>query len=698
MTTSLDVLFRPRSIAVVGASRKRGTIAGEVMHNLVASGFTGAVYPVNPHARSVQSVRAWPSVAAIPDEVDLAVIVLPGAQVLEAVEACGEKGVRALVVVSVGFAEVGPEGRALQGAVLARARHFGMRMVGPNCLGVVNADPAFAMNATFAPTLPPFGNVAFSSQSGALGLALLDHAAELGIGMSQFVSLGNKADVSANDLLEHWGSDASTGVLLFYAESLGNPSRFLRIAKEVSRRKPVVVVKSGRTDAGARAASSHTGSLAGADAAVDALLAQAGVLRAETIEELFDAAMLLSSQPVPRGRRVAILTNAGGPGILASDACERRGLVVPPLGAATEAALAAFLPPEASVKNPVDMIASAPAASYERALAVLAADPDVDAVLVVFVTPIVTLPIDVARAIASGAEGTTKPIATCFMGKTDVAAAIEALRERSFPVYGFPEAAARALAHAARHGERMRSPEGRVPELAVDRDKAARALEGVAKGAWLAPERVNELLAAYGVPTPREATAATRDEAVRVAASVGFPLAVKLVSTSLTHKSDVGGVVLGVSSAVDVAAAWDAIAARLDERGLAGAMQGVLLQEMVSGGVETLVGVTRDPEIGHLVAFGMGGVRVEVWKDVAFRVAPLCDVDARAMLDEIRASALLDGFRGAPPADRDALVDVLLRVSRLVSDFPEVAEIDLNPLTARERGVVAVDARVRRGD
>ncbi|MBK8942444.1 MAG: acetate--CoA ligase family protein [Polyangiaceae bacterium] len=693
---SLDAIFRPRAVAVVGASRKRGTIAAEVFHNLVTSGFAGAVYPVNPKAEVVQSVRAYADVEAIPDAVDLAVVVVPAAQVLEAVEACGRKGVRGVIVITAGFAEIGGEGRVRQEALVEVVRRYGMRLVGPNCLGVVNAELDVALNATFAPTFPPFGNVAFSSQSGALGLAILEVARDLGVGISQFVSMGNRADVSGNDLIEYWGEAAGTEVILLYLENLGNPARFMDIARKVSRKKPIVAVKSGRTEAGARAASSHTGSLAGMDVAVDALLGQAGVIRTDTIDELFDVAMLLANQPVPRGRRVGIVTNAGGPGIMATDALASRGLEVVRLRDETQARLATFLPPEASVKNPIDMIASATAQQYDRALSELVASDEVDAILVLFVTPIVTEARDVAEAIVRAATRSDKTILTCFMGRHGVPEAVSSLRAKDVPSYAFPESAAAALAKAVRYGEWLASPEGVVPTLeGIDAPRARRAVAGAAASRWLSPDEVRELLAAYGISMPRSSVVTSAAEAAERAAHVGLPMALKLVSDTITHKSDVGGVVLGITSADEARRAYAELRGRLEALGRGAEMQGALLQQMVPPGVETFVGATRDADFGHLIGFGIGGVHVELWKDIVFRVAPLKDVDAQAMLGQVRARALLDGFRGAPSVDKDAVVDVLLRVSRLVHDLPEIAELDINPLTAHPRGVVAVDARVR---
>ena len=691
--SSLDPVLKPRSVAVIGASRTRGTIGAEVFHNLVASGFTGAVYPINPVAHSVQGVRAYPTLRDVPDEIDLAVIVVPAVGVPAVIEDCVGKGVKAVLIISAGFAETGEEGRARQDAILARVRGAGIRMVGPNCLGLLNADPAVSLNATFATTWPPHGNVAFSSQSGAVGLAILDYAKELGIGVHQFVSIGNKADISGNDLIEYWGADPAVDVVLLYLESFGNPARFMQICKQVSRKKPIVAVKSGRTAAGARAASSHTGALAGLEIAVEALIGQTGVIRTDTIEELFDVAMVLANQPVPRGNRVALLTNAGGPGIMATDACESHGLVVGELSPHTVAALREFLPPEASVKNPVDMIASATPAAYERALPLLLADPMVDAVIVLFVPPVGTEAAAVAAAIQRGGAGATKPVLTSFMGMHGVPAALSSLREGRFPSYAFPEAAGIALSRVVRYGQWLARGEGTQPALTgLDPDRARRALAG--HEGWLPAEAVRELLAAYGIATPACELATTADAAVAAARRVGMPVAIKLASATITHKTDVGGVVLGVADEAGVRAAFASIHAKLTELGRASEMEGVTLQPMIPRGVELFVGATRTPGFGPLIAFGTGGTAVELWKDVVVRVHPLTDLDARDMLEQIRGAKLLDGFRGGPVADRAAIVDVIARVDRMVGDHPEISELDLNPLIALTSGAIAVDVRV----
>ena len=700
--SSLDALFRPRSVAVVGASRRAHALGTAVFRNILGHGFSGAVYPVNPTAAVIQSVRAYPTLEAIPDEVDLAVLVTPKDQILAIVDDCAAKGVKGLIVITAGFGETGASGRRAQEELVRRVRGYGMRMVGPNCLGLVNTDPSVRLNATFAPSWPPEGDVAFSSQSGALGVAILDRATEMGIGIRHFISVGNKADVSGNDLLEYWEKDDGVRLILLYLESLGNPRRFMQIAARVSRRKPIAVVKSGRTEAGKRAASSHTGSLAGLDIAVGAVLGQAGVMRTDSIGELFDLALLLTSQPVPRGGRVGILTNAGGPGIMASDACEHRGLEIPQLAAGTQEELRAVLPDEAAVGNPVDMIASASAGAYESCLRLVLADPAVDSVMILFVPPLGTEAAAVAEAIGRAAAGTDKPVVTCFMGTHGIPEALRSLREGRFPSYDFPEAAALALSRAVRYGRWLAREPGAVAELEdVSPEQARSAFSaagtGGSEGRWLDPAEVGEVLAAYGIRTPRAAFASDVETAVRIARGIGFPVAVKLTSESLVHKTDVGGVELGLRDEDAVRAAFAGIEARLAEQGRQSEMAGVLVQDMVSPGVETFIGVTQDEKFGPLIGFGIGGVAVELWRDVVFRVHPITDVDARQMVEEIRGIRLLDGFRGAPPADREAIVDALQRVSRMVADLHEIRELDINPFLALVpgQGGVAVDARIR---
>jgi acetyl coenzyme A synthetase (ADP forming)-like protein len=709
----LEAVFRPASVAVIGASRDRGTVGGAIFHNLLKHDFQGVVYPVNPKSPTVQSVRAYASIADVPGAVDLAVIVVPARFVNATVEECGRAGVKAAIVISAGFKEIGGEGVVRERELVAIARRHGMRVVGPNCLGVVNTEPAVRMNATFTPPYPPAGTVAFSSQSGALGLAILEYASHLGIGISHFVSVGNKADVSGNDLLEFWEHDPGTAMVLLYLESFGNPRRFLELARRISRTKPIVAVKSGRTRAGIRAASSHTGSLAGADTAVTALCQQAGVIRTDTLEQMFDVAMLLANQPVPHGHRVGIVTNAGGPGIMASDACEAHGLEIVTLADETVRQLREFLPAEASTKNPVDMIASATPASFEQAVRLVENDPNVDSLIVLYVPPIVTDAGEVAQAIVRGHEAgkadlkaagfAPKPIVSCFLGSHGMPEELRSLQQERIPSYTFPEASAIALARAVKYGKWLDTPDGTVPRFedvdrAATRDLLDRALarsEG-AQGAWLSPDEVAWLLAAWKIPTPPVAFAKTADEAASSAERLGFPVAVKLASETITHKSEVGGVRLDLRSVREVREAFAKIEKKLEAVGRRGEMAGVTVQPMVREGLETIVGMTRDPSFGPLLLFGLGGVQVELLKDVVFRVHPLTDRDASQMVHGIRGARLLEGYRGAPPGDVPRLEETILRISQLAGEFPEVAELDLNPLKVLPpgRGCVVLDARV----
>jgi len=703
---SLDPLLRPRSVAVIGASRSRESLGGAILHNLLEAGFQGPVYPVNPNTSHVQSVPAYPDVESIPGDVDLAVIVIPAAHVLEAVEACGRKGVQALIVISAGFKEIGPEGAERERELLEAARRHGMRLVGPNCLGLLNTDPKVSLNATFAPVDALPGRVAFSSQSGALGLAILDYARRLALGISQFVSVGNKADVSGNDLIEFWERDKGTDLILLYLESFGNPGKFTQIARRVARKKPIVAVKGGRSKSGARAASSHTGALAGSDVAVDALFHQSGVIRTDTIEELFDTALLLAYQPVPSGDRVAILTNAGGPGIMAADACESAGLTLPSLQPKTMKALRGFLAPEASVKNPVDMIASATAPSYEQALRLLIADQNVDAVIVIFVPPLATGAPEVARAILAGAAGSKKPILSCFMGSHGLPESLQSLNEGHIPSYAFPEAAARTLARVVKYGAWRSAPVGKVPELAgIDPDRARAAIEAALAGdsktatQWLDSDSIAKILAAYGIRTPAARTATNRGEAAVVAKSLGFPVVMKIRSADVIHKTDVGGVKLGLRTEEEAARAFDEIRTSLARTKPSARFEGVTLERMVTGGIETIVGMTRDPLFGPVLLFGLGGVAVELLRDVSVRVAPLTDRDADEMIRSIRSYPLLEGYRGSPPSNTASLIDLLHRVSHMATDHPRILEMDLNPVLVfpGTASCIALDVRIKIG-
>jgi acetyl coenzyme A synthetase (ADP forming)-like protein len=686
VAASLQPFFAPRTVAVFGASPRRGTIGGELFRNILTGEFAGAAYPINRTGTPVAGVRAYTAAAQIPDEVDLAVICVPAAHVLEAADEALRTGTKAICVISAGFTETGAEGAERQNELLALVRAHGARLIGPNCLGL--AVSSARLNATFGPRALPPGNVAFSSQSGALGLALLEQAESRGLGFSAFVSVGNKADVSSNDLLEYWEDDAGTDVILLYLESFGNPRKFGRLARRVARRKPILAMKGGRTRSGAKAAGSHTAALAGSEQAVDALFLQAGVIRAETLEELVDTAGLLASQPLPHGNRVAVLTNAGGLGILCADACEASGLELPTLSEATREALALKLPREASLANPIDMLGSATAATYQSVLPHVISDPEVDAVIVLFVPPVVASAEDVAAAVASAVEGanvTDKPVLAAFVsaGRTPSALIDEPGRVAAF---AYPESAARALGRAAERAAWLRRPAGVVPDLAgIDEEAAARVIRSALDGssdAWLDPARVRALLDAYGIAFVGERVAATADEAVGAADELGYPVAVKTAEAG-AHKSDRKLIALDLADEASVRAE----VARI---GLP-----VVVQPMIEGGVELLAGVVQDPVFGPLVACGPGGVFAELIGDAQFRLAPLTDVDAAELVTTGKAGRLAAGYRDKPAADAEALADVLLRLSRLAERHPEIAELDLNPVIGLADGCVAVDARVR---
>jgi len=695
----LDPLFSPRSVAVIGASRDRDSIGFSILDNLISHGFEGAIYPVNPRAQSIHSLRAYPSIGAIPDPVDLAIVVVPRQLVQGVVEEALAKRVRGLVVISAGFAEVGEEGRAREARLRDVVRAAGVRMVGPNCMGIINTDPAISLNATFAPVPAERGGIGFVSQSGALGVAILNVAQALGIGLTQFVSMGNKADVSGNDLVEHWEDDPETRVICMYLESFGNPRRFTEIAKRVSRKKPILIVKSGRTAQGALAASSHTGSLAGADVTVSAFLDRCGVLRAATIEELFDVARALDRCPLPAGPRVAILTNAGGPAIMATDACVDLGLEIAPLSDATRARLAAHLPAEASLRNPVDMIASANAESYRRSLREILGDPQVDMALVINVTPLVANPKDILEAVGESAREATaagKPVLAVMMAEEDFYAEVKHRHDLP-PVYRFPESAARALLMLHRYAAWRRRPAEEVrPDFRVD-DVAVAELLGRADTAdgYLTPADTFAVLEHYGIPLARWKMTASADAAAAAADEIGYPVALKAVARGLVHKSELGAVAVGLEDRAELGAAVARMQRSLQDAGLD--VDGFLVQEMGASGHETIFGISTDPRYGPLLMFGLGGKYVEVFNDVRFGVTPLLPSEALEMVRSIRGFKLLAGVRGEAAADLDVLVDVLLRLSLLAERHPEIAELDLNPFLAAPRGerALAVDARLR---
>lgn len=705
MLASLRPLLEPRSVAVIGASRRPDNIGHLVFKCIIQNRYSGVVYPVNPSAEAILAVRAYPSVSDIPGEVDLGVIAVPAPMVTRVAQECGRKGIKAIIVISDGFRERGtPEGTAMENELREVALKHGMRLVGPNCMGIINTAHKTRLNASFSPFYPPQGNVGFLSQSGAMGLAVLDYAETLGLGISSFVSVGNRADVSSNDMLQYWENDEATRVILLYLESFGNPRRFSRIARRTASSKPIVAVKSGRTPAGLRAASSHTGALATTEIASDALFHQTGIIRTNTLEELFDVASLLSNQPVPRGNRVVIVTNGGGPGIIAADACEQQGLVLPELSEQTVEKLKGIIKRDISIANPLDMTAGASEEEFEQVLKVIAADPDTDSTLAIFIPPVIVDPkgmeATIERVAPTFHKG-GKTLLACMMGHHGLASNIGSAG-KIVPSYSFPEAAVGALAKAVEYGIWREQPKGSIPQIeGIDRRKAQRIIDSALasaglKSAWLSAKDTEELLKSYGIRMAAIRTVTTAADAARAARKVGFPVAVKLASDTITHKTDVGGVALNLESEDAVEWAFRNIESRLAALGRAEEMQGVIVQHMVGSGIEAIAGVTQDPSFGPLIMFGLGGIYAELLNDISVRLHPLTDLDAKELIGSIKATGLFQGYRGQPPGDIAALEDLLLRISALVEDIPHIAEMDLNPIKVMPKGegCWVVDARI----
>jgi acetyl coenzyme A synthetase (ADP forming)-like protein len=689
---SITRILQPQSVAVIGAGRSPNGIGHSIVRNLIDGGFQGRIHPVNPNIETLLGLACAPSVEAINGPVDLAVLAIPAAQCIDAVDACARKQVKGLVVISSGFAEVGAEGAALQRELLLRAHRGGMRVVGPNCFGVINTAPDVSLNATFASRTPIHGGIAFASQSGALAIAILEQSLTTGLGLSSFVSMGNKSDVSSNDLLRYWQQDGQTRAILLYLESFGNARAFARVAPIVSRTTPIVVVKSGRSSAGTRAAASHTAALASPDTVVDALFHQAGVIRVDTLEELLDCGQLLANQPPLDGNRLAIIGNAGGAAVLAADACEAAGLTVPEFDAATQAALRELAGPNAGVSNPVDLGAGATPKLFEEALRAALRSPSVDGAVVILAPVATADPEDVAGAIAALDTG-MRPLVFVHLGDNAAPAALSS-GARSIPSYAFPERAVRALGRIAAHSKWKTSTPGRVPVLDGVDAGAAHAivkqyLAANPDGGWVSPGEAVALLRSFGIATAGEAAVSSAAEAAAAAMELGCPVALKAVGPTILHKSDVGGVRLDLATPDDVAAAYASMSAALGA-----AMEGGLVQSMLRG-VELITGVVSDPLFGPVVMFGSGGTAVELFGDRVLRILPLTDQDASEMVRSIRGAPLLFGHRGAPPCDVRAVEDVLLRVARLADEVPQLLEMDLNPLIASPHGAVAVDVRIR---
>jgi acetyl coenzyme A synthetase (ADP forming)-like protein len=699
---SLRAIFSPKTIAVVGAGRDPASVGGALFRNLLRWGFTGTIYPVNMAAVSIAGVRAYASITELPEAPELVFIAIPASGVVEVARQCSAAGAQALCVLSAGFAETGKADDQVE--LLNVCRASGMRLVGPNCMGLVNTSRDVRMLGTFAPAEPPAGNVAMSSQSGALGLALMTQSGALGLGISSFVSVGNKADVSGNDLLQYWEDDEATDVILLYLESFGNPRRFARIARRVSRAKPIVAVKSGRTAAGARAASSHTAALASSDKAADALFAQTGIIRVDTLADFFFVARLLASQPIPKGNRLCILTNGGGPGIIAADAAIAAGLEVPTLSEETQARLRSVLPSAASVSNPIDVIANSGTQEYRACLEILCDDPDFDALLVIFIPPLATPIREVAQALSdllAPRPNLELPVAAVFFDPHSSVISVpvseqmgDAHKKRAVPVYTFPENAVVALGAAVRYGMWRAAPVGSIIETPFDRAEAQRVLAANPSGGWLSQPDVAALLGSAGIEILAAKTVRSAEEATAAVSEIGQPVAMKVLEPAVLHKSDVGGVILNITPS-EAANAYNRLTAQLAAHEIT--LAAATVMPMAKAGIEVLAGITHDPVFGPLVAFGSGGFLVELLDDAVFRVLPLTDRDASEMIRSTRAYKLLKGYRGSLPADISAVEKLLLQLGALAEAVPQIAEVDLNPVMVHPagEGITLIDARVR---
>lgn len=697
----VEHIFRPKSVAVIGASNRDGSVGSAIFKNILFGGYRGTLYPVNPTSPSIAGVHAYKSVGEIPDEIDLAMIIVPAPAVPAVMEECGRKGVKSAVVVSAGFKEIGPAGLAHEQRVVELAKHYRIPLVGPNCLGVINTDSDVLLNASFARCMPRHGNIAFVSQSGALCAGILDYARGRNIGFSKFISVGNKADITEIDLLRYLAADESTDVILMYLETLADGRAFIELAREITgemeKPKPILAIKSGRTSQGAAAARSHTGSLAGSDAVYDAIFAQAGILRVDTVEELFDFAVGFSRQPLPTGNRFAIVTNAGGPGIMATDAAIRHGLELAKLRPETLEALKAKLPPTANFSNPIDVIGDAQSDRYQAALKAVLADPGVDGVVVLLTPQSMTDIEAIAHTVGAEAAAQDKPVLASFLGHVDISAGVQILERNGIPNYPFPENAARSLAAMFRYTQWLHRPRTRERTFQVNAGRVREIFDRIrAEGRTFLPEaEALEVLGAYGFPLLKHAVARDPEEAAGLFAEFGGPVAMKIVSPDVVHKVDVGGVLLNISTAEAARAGFKQITNGVKQKLPGARLLGVEIQQMAAKGTEVILGLSRDPAFGHIIMFGLGGTYVEVLKDVSFRLVPIRELGAHNMIKSIRAAKVFEGFRGQPPADIEAVAECLERLSQLAVDFPEIAELDINPLIVHAQGQGARVADVR---
>ncbi|MBN1155639.1 acetate--CoA ligase family protein [candidate division KSB1 bacterium] len=701
MTKNIDAVMNPKSIAVIGASNQPGSVGLAVFQNIIAGGYQGILYPVNLKASSIQSIKAYPSVLDIPDEVDLAVIIVPAKIVPAVLDECGAKGVRGAIVITAGFKEIGGEGVELEKKLKAVADKHNISVIGPNCLGVINNDSNTRMNASFATKMPTPGNIAFISQSGALCTSVLDYAEGRNIGFSKFISFGNKADISEVDLLHYLKDDPDTDVILMYLEDISDGRKFLETAREIAwqTKKPMLALKSGRSAAGARAAASHTGSLAGSDTAYDAIFQQAGIQRVEAIDELIDYAIAFAKQPLPKGNKIAIITNAGGPGIMATDAAIHHGLEISELSDATKSKLREYLPPTASLNNPVDVIGDAKHDRYEAAIRHILADDNVDGAIVLLTPQAMTDILETAEIVPAATKNIAKPVLCSFMGIVDVSEGIDYLEKHGIPNYSFPEEAVRAMASMVKFIKNQQYAGREVVKFKVNHDATRKLIESKLADkdeVYLGEKEANEILNNYGFPVLKNFLITKPEEVAKAGEQVGFPVAMKIMSPDIIHKFDAGGVMLNIKSADEARAAYDRILDNAKKYKADANIQGVLMEQMAQKGIEVILGSFKDPKFGPMCMFGLGGTFVEVMKDVTFRLAPMWKVSAEIMVKSIKTYKLLTGVRGNPPSDIDSIIDCILRLSQLVTENPEIAELDINPLIvyAEGKGCSVADSRI----
>ncbi len=699
---SLDFIFRPRSTAVIGASNRENSVGHALFRNVLMNGYTGVVYPVNDKSKSVLGVKAYPTVLQIPDEVDLAILIIPALAVPAVLAECGQKKIKGAVVISAGFKELGPTGAQLEKAVRDRARTYGIRLIGPNCFGTIDCSPKVRLNATFGRAMPAFGNIALVSQSGAVGLSALEYALSEEAGLSKFASIGNKADINECDLLAYLRDDPETDVIMLYLEDLVNPPEFMRIARETTshpvRPKPILAIKAGRTSEGAKAASSHTGALAGSDAAYDAFFAQSRIIRVDTINELFAKGAALAYQPAPKGRRVAIVTNAGGIGIMATDACVRNGLEIAKLADQTRTELKKHLPVTASTANPVDVIGDADATRYRAALELLLADENVDALIPIWAPTLMAESKDIASITADIGAKSDKPILACIQSMMNPMEIRRQLMRDHIPHYQFPENAARALAAMVEFSEWSHRPQGEVKSFADVKPDVVRGILDKVRARptkFVSEPEGHDILRAYGLPVPASRLTKSLDEALATAEEIGYPVVLKIVSPDVLHKTEFGGVRVNITDEAKLKAEYADLLAGVKAKKPDADIWGVLVQKMAPKGTETILGMNRDPSFGPILMFGLGGILVEVLKDVTFRIAPLNDISTDSMVYGIKAVKILQGYRGEAPRDVMKIKECLQRVSQLVTDFKEISELDINPLLVYEegKGALVLDAR-----